>query len=141
MYVAKNTFEIMRPFVVVTRIFGLCPVTFEQKGAYFIMKRSVKYILYSYVLAIVLGKYYYNPFQDYTALNSVHSADGGHQRPEGGRKGVYKDEVHEDEVHNMLWYKCGHHAGAVRHRVHPLQTENLLEDAQVFQHRKSPTNY
>ncbi|XP_049824632.1 gustatory receptor for sugar taste 43a-like [Aethina tumida] len=54
MYVAKNTFEIMRPFVVVTRIFGLCPVTYEQKGAYFIMKRSIKYILYSYILAIVL---------------------------------------------------------------------------------------
>lgn len=56
MIVSKELFKLIKPFTVITRIFGLNPITYHVDGTKFGVKWSVGYGIYSYFLAILLGE-------------------------------------------------------------------------------------
>ncbi|KAJ3618360.1 hypothetical protein MTP99_006364 [Tenebrio molitor] len=50
----KNLFQVIEPVVLLARTSGFLPVTYEKQGCKYLFQRSLKYVLYSYTLALVL---------------------------------------------------------------------------------------
>ena len=53
--ITTDLFQVLEPLLVVARVAGFLPVTSEKKGSQYSIEESLKFKIYSYVLATILS--------------------------------------------------------------------------------------
>lgn len=56
MIISAPVFEYLKPTIFFMRLFGLAPVSYQQVKKYYIVERSKKFTVYSYIFGIILSK-------------------------------------------------------------------------------------